>query len=94
MENKLALIRWETTQKINYVDLEDLKHFSIDDSVPRKQKFTDFNTPPSGKKKEKSFNNTQLNENSIHGPRYKKKLFFSLTKIFFLKHFSITRKTE
>ncbi len=25
MENKLALIRWETTQNIDYVDLEDLK---------------------------------------------------------------------
>jgi hypothetical protein len=25
------------------------------------------------KKKKKSFNNTQLNENSIHGPHYKKK---------------------
>jgi hypothetical protein len=25
MENSLALIRWETTQKIDYVDLEDLK---------------------------------------------------------------------
>jgi hypothetical protein len=50
MENKSASIRWETTQNIDYVDLEDLKHFSIDDSAPRKQKSTDFYTPPSGKK--------------------------------------------
>ncbi len=47
MENKFALIRWETTQNIDYVDLEDLKHFSMDDSEPRKQKSTDFYTPPS-----------------------------------------------
>jgi hypothetical protein len=50
MENKFASIRWETTQNIDYVDLEDLKHFSIDNSAPRKQKSTDFYTPPSGKK--------------------------------------------
>ncbi len=50
MENKFALIRWETKQNIHYVDFEDLKHFSMDDSAPRKQKSTDFYTPPSGKK--------------------------------------------
>ncbi len=50
MENKLALIRWETTQNMDYVDLEDLKHFSMDDSAPRRQKFTNFYTPPSEKK--------------------------------------------
>jgi hypothetical protein len=50
MENKPALIRCETTQNIDYVDLEDLKQFSIDNSAPRKQKSTDFYTPPSGKK--------------------------------------------
>jgi hypothetical protein len=33
-----------------YVDLEDLKRFSMDDSAPRKQKSKDFYTPPSGKK--------------------------------------------
>jgi hypothetical protein len=44
------LIRWETTQNIDYVDLEDLKRFSMKDSAPRKQKSTDFYTPPSGKK--------------------------------------------
>ena len=27
MENKFALIRWETTQNIDHVDLEDLKQF-------------------------------------------------------------------
>jgi hypothetical protein len=35
MGNKSALIRWETTQNIDYVDLEDLKRFSMDDSAPR-----------------------------------------------------------
>ena len=50
IENKSALIRWERTQNINYVDLEDLKRFSMDNSAPRKQKTTDFYTPPSGKK--------------------------------------------
>ncbi len=50
MENNFALIKWETTQNIAYIDLYDLKHFSIDDSAPRKQKSTDFYTPPSGKK--------------------------------------------
>jgi hypothetical protein len=50
MENNVALIRWETTQNIDYVDLKDLKQFSMEDSVPRKQKSTDFYTPLSGKK--------------------------------------------
>jgi hypothetical protein len=50
MENNFALIRWETTQNIDYIDLEDLKRCSMDDSVSRKQKSTDFYTPPSGKK--------------------------------------------
>jgi hypothetical protein len=36
MENNFALIRWETTQNIDYIDLEDLKHFSMEDSTPRK----------------------------------------------------------
>ncbi len=50
MENNFALIRWETTQYIDYVDLEDLKCFSMDDSAPRKQKSTEFYTSPLGKK--------------------------------------------
>jgi hypothetical protein len=50
MENKIASIRWERTQNIDYVDLEDLKRFSMDNSAPRKQKSTDFYTPLSGKK--------------------------------------------
>jgi hypothetical protein len=36
------LIRWETTQNIDFVDLEDLKGFSMDNSAPRKQKSTGF----------------------------------------------------
>jgi hypothetical protein len=36
MENNFASIRWETTQNIDYVNHEDLKCFSIDDSAPRK----------------------------------------------------------
>jgi hypothetical protein len=50
MDNNFASIRWETTQKIDYIDLEDLKQFSMDDSAPRKQKSMDFYTPSSGKK--------------------------------------------
>jgi hypothetical protein len=50
MENKFASIRWETTQNIDYLDLEDLKCFSMDNSAPSKQKSTDFYTPRSGKK--------------------------------------------
>jgi hypothetical protein len=50
MENNLALIRWETTQNIDCVDLEDLERFSMEVSAPKKPKSTDFYTPPSGKK--------------------------------------------
>jgi hypothetical protein len=50
MDNNFASIRWETTQNIDYVYLKDLKCFSMDNSAPRKQKSTDFYTPPSGKK--------------------------------------------
>jgi hypothetical protein len=42
MENNFASFRWETTRNIDFVDLEDLKQFSMDDSAPRKQKSTDF----------------------------------------------------
>jgi len=49
MDNNFASIGWETTQNIDYIDLEDLKPFSTDNSAPRKQKSTDFYTPPSGK---------------------------------------------
>jgi hypothetical protein len=42
MENKLAMIKWETTQKTDSVDIGDLKCFSIEDSKKRKQKSTDF----------------------------------------------------
>jgi hypothetical protein len=36
IENKSALIRWEATQNIDYVDLEDLKRFSMDNSAQKK----------------------------------------------------------
>jgi hypothetical protein len=49
-ENKLAMIKWETTQKTDSVDLGDLKRFSMEDSTPRKQKSTNFFSPLSGKK--------------------------------------------
>ncbi len=49
MENKWATIKWETTQKIDYVDIGDLKQFLMEDSTPRKQKSTGF-FPFSGKK--------------------------------------------
>ncbi len=38
MENNFALIKWEMTQNIAYIDLDDLKRFSMDNSAPRKQK--------------------------------------------------------
>jgi hypothetical protein len=50
IENNFSSIKRETTQNIAYVDLEDLKQFSMEDSAPRKQKSTDFYTPSSGKK--------------------------------------------
>ncbi len=43
MENKFALIRWEMTQNIDYVDLEDLKCFSMDNSaLTRRPRWLDF----------------------------------------------------
>ncbi len=46
MVNNFASNRWKTTQKyIDYVDLEDLKQFWMEDSAPRKQKSTDFILP-------------------------------------------------
>ena len=50
VENKLALIKWETTQKTDSIDLRDLKQFSMEDSTLRKQKSTNFFSPISGKK--------------------------------------------
>ncbi len=38
MDNYFASIRWETTQNIDYIDLDFLERFSMDDSAPRKQK--------------------------------------------------------
>jgi hypothetical protein len=50
METNIASIRWETTQKVDLVDLKDLKQFSLKDASPRKQQPTDVYSPPSGKK--------------------------------------------
>jgi hypothetical protein len=50
METNIALIQWETTQKVDLVHLEDLKQFSLNNATPRKQKHTDFYNPSSGKK--------------------------------------------
>jgi hypothetical protein len=50
MENNTAWIRWETTQKLDLVDLGDLTQFSLEDALSRKQKPTDFYNPPPGKK--------------------------------------------
>jgi hypothetical protein len=36
MENNMAWIRWETTQKKGLVDLGDLKQFSLKNALPRK----------------------------------------------------------
>jgi hypothetical protein len=41
-ENKLAIIKWETTPKTDSFDLGNLKRFSMEDSTPRTQKSTDF----------------------------------------------------
>ena len=49
-ENKLAIIKWETTRKTDSVHLGDLKLFSMEDSTPRKQKSTDFFFVPFRKK--------------------------------------------
>jgi hypothetical protein len=56
MENKWATIKWETTQKIDYVDVGDLKQFLIEDSTPRKQKSTDFFLPFQEKKLHRTSN--------------------------------------
>jgi hypothetical protein len=63
METKSASIRWETTQNIDYIDLEDLKQFSMDISAPRKQKTTDFMLPLQRKKLHQlsNINMTDLN---------------------------------
>jgi hypothetical protein len=37
MDTNIALIRWETTQKVDLVHLEDLKQFSLNNATPRKQ---------------------------------------------------------
>ncbi len=42
VENKLAMIKWETTQKTDSVDLGDLKRFSMEDSTLRKRKYHQF----------------------------------------------------
>jgi hypothetical protein len=38
MENNTVWIRWETTQKLDSVDLGALIQFSLEDALPRKQK--------------------------------------------------------
>jgi hypothetical protein len=38
IKTNTALIRWETTRKVDLVDLKDLKQFSLRDLSPRKQK--------------------------------------------------------
>jgi hypothetical protein len=36
MEDNTALIRWETTQKVDLVDLKDLKRFPLKAALPIK----------------------------------------------------------
>jgi hypothetical protein len=50
MRNNTAWIRWKTTPKKDLLVLRDLKQLSPGDTLPRKQKPTDFYNPPSGKK--------------------------------------------
>jgi hypothetical protein len=49
MENNIAFIRQETTQKVDLVHHNDLKQFALNNASPRKQKSTDFYTPSPGK---------------------------------------------
>ncbi len=46
METNTALIKLETAWKVDLVDLEDLKQFSLKDATPRKQNPTDFYNSP------------------------------------------------
>ncbi len=50
IEYKWASIRRETTQILDYIDVGDLKRFTMEDSTLRKQKSTDLFSPLSGKK--------------------------------------------
>jgi hypothetical protein len=50
IETNIALIRWETTRKVDLVHLKELKQCSLNNATPRKWKSIDFYTPPSGKK--------------------------------------------
>jgi hypothetical protein len=50
METNIALIRWETTRKVDLVHLKDLKQISLNNATPKKQKHRDFYNPSSGKK--------------------------------------------
>ncbi len=50
VENKLAMIKWETTQKTDFVDLEDLKGFSMENSTLRKKNPPIFFLPFEAKK--------------------------------------------
>ncbi len=42
METNIALIRWETKQTVELVNLENQKQFSLNNATPRKRKHTDF----------------------------------------------------
>jgi hypothetical protein len=74
METNFASIRWETTRDIDFVDLEGLKQFSMDDSAPRTQKSTDFYIPPPGKKIALTENH-QYDRSDLQ--RCTKKMFYS-----------------
>ncbi len=44
-ENDTAKIRWDTTRKIESVDMMDLKKYSVSEKSPRKRKPTEFFLP-------------------------------------------------
>ncbi len=44
-ENDTAMIRWETTRKIESVDVKDLKKYSVSEKSSRKRKPTEFFLP-------------------------------------------------
>jgi hypothetical protein len=62
MENNFALIKWETTQNIAYVDLDNLKRFSMDDSAPRKQKNSQISILPLQVKKLHQLSNVKITD--------------------------------
>ncbi len=69
------MIKWETTQKTDTVDLRDLKRFSMEDSTFSKQKSTNFFLPFQAKKLHQISN---INQTDLIYNIAQKKSFFQL----------------